>query len=1145
MSEIKSDDDSVLHSTDIMSPNEGPHYTNNAVKEEGRIKKKRNRPSLVCFPCRKKKIKCDKGKPCQMCVKNQIADQCEYDERLLAKQEGKRNKKNGDSRASKRRKVLASSEEPVREASVTSPEVVSNEKVARNNGTYSPNSSSDVCVIMKKSELEELQSRLKQYESSMSPPANSRKKTKAGLSSKLKNEDKDKNIVYNRSINSFQGIIFTTHEESRPGYVPLTDVSTGEIELYDSEQSMTKEIHLDDICKRDKFLAGINPYDNPNDVIPLYSQIYSSNDGSKTRNLYPLSWSYSVRNSASLKALRTFAAKQKHKDKGVKAGITYDPLKRLIEPVDERIKSTLKFDESSVSRFEARTKDTEDDKLARERTKSISITPNPVNLSTLALELSVLGGPRDHELTLIEQIQSVMPTRRVIWLHVSRFMYLLYPFFPYLIEDEFRRLIEKIIGKESYDDIKPAVKIAHRGDFAQIGILCVILRLSYLSLFHNRGFHNEKILAKTDLSPSEAEKKYLLLNQIEIGAAEVAQACFRHLERLGRVSIPMLQCGVFLRIYKIYAPEEGDGLEGGNGQIQNSILVSMSYMLGLNREPDKTPDFKDDKMKNLYRKIWYFTVSTEYNSAILYGTPVSIRRESYDTKKPFFTWQNSNSRNKETDQTTIFAFMSTIIGGPIQHVLSMYSNVNGNMKVEELTTHLNFIEQGARKLLGKLDDYLYSLEESDSRYHTNKISKAASLLKLYSFLMLNYCFLFNFYEKSNNTLSYYYLKKMLTLAMGEIIVSGFALITKSQEIFGEGADLFINPIIIQVLTRVSDICIVGIIRTNFSLYKARTGKDKRSGIEYKQFTATLNRFITLMEKCCRICLTGISILSKRYFFAWEVVRSQNYYLKLVTSSAFYKEINIDGLDFAQPTAEWMSEVVDFVEDSLEKFEQSAEKYCKEVGIESLFKKTEPKEQQKPCNNESSSNVLSDLNLTNRGHETVMNTPASVDSTGLYFTGFEDLRFDNSEEIDSVWLQMLSSKTNNQNTGILQYDSLFQQQPSIVNNNCMEGLGYDNTAYGRAGVAQTQYANPYYTNAQAPQLTPNMQGQPATATTQDQPATATFEGQPAAVNPQGQPFTDNIQYQSQGNTSQNPPPQPNLFNYSEMFDDLPLDKLFNQ
>jgi len=1109
------------------SPDDGSNETHK-TPGGSHTAKKRNRPSLVCFPCRKKKIKCDKGKPCLMCVKNNIVEHCEYDQRLLAKKEGKGKKPKSEARAAKRRKT------PALDVSIetTEPPLESayREKEPKSNEASLPVSSNDVCVIMKKSDLEELQSKLKQYESMITLPVSSRKK----LGMVTPKHKKDDNIVYNRSISSYRGVIFTKHEETRPGYVPLTDVLSDQNDVYDLEESVTNEIRLDQVCKREQYLAGINPYNDPNDVIPLYSQVYSSNDGSKTRSLYPLSWSYSVRNSASLKALKAFAAKQKDKNRlsGINVGITYDPIKRLMEPVDERIKSTLNYDESSVSRFEAKTKDSEDDKLIRKRSKSTSLTSIPVNMSTLALELSVLGGPRDHEMTLIEQIQAVIPTKRVIWLHINRFMYLLYPFFPYVIEDDFRNSIAKIVGKESYEETKPEVQILHRVDFAEIGILFIMLRLSYLSLFHNRGFHNERLLAKTDLTPEEAEKKFLLMNQIEIGAAEIAQACFRHLERMGRVSIGMLQCGVFLRLYRIYAPEEGDGLEGGYGQIQNSCLVSMSYMLGLNREPDKTPDFKDDKVKNLYRKIWYFVILSEYNSAILFGSPVLVKKESYDTKKPFFTWKNSNLRHKETDQTSIFAFMSTMIGGPIQRVISLYSNVQGNVKVMELATHLNTIEVGMRKLLGKLEDYLYTLEELDTRYHTNKISKVSSLLKVYSFLMLNYCFLFNYYEKVNNPLSYYYLKKMLTLAMGEVLVSGFALITKSQEIFGEGADLFINPIIIQVLTRISDICIIGIVRSNFSLYKARADMKKGAQLtaEHKKFTASLNRFITLMEKSCRICLIGISILSKRYFFAWEVVRTQNYYLKLVTSSAFYKEINIDGLDFAQPTAERMVEVVDYVEASLEKLGKIVDKYCQEVGIDSAFKRTDAEYQNDPKEQspyESRAPFPAETNTRSQEHVSQsLDTPTSVDSTGLYFSGFEDLRFDNSEQIDSIWLQMLSLKTSNQNTGILLYNTLLQEQPSLLNNTGIDDFGRDNVSYNNIGAPQIQYSNPCYASPQVPQ-----------------PDTG-IRTNSVSSNVQGQAYTTDMP-DATGQLQQPQVSGSNLFNYSEMFDDLPLDKLFNR
>ena len=47
------------------------------------------------------------------------------------------------------------------------------------------------------------------------------------------------------------------------------------------------------------------------------------------------------------------------------------------------------------------------------------------------------------------------------------------------------------------------------------------------------------------------------------------------------------------------------------------------------------------------------------------------------------------------------------------------------------------------------------------------------------------------------------------------------------------------------------------------------------------------------------------------------------------------------------------------------------------------------------------------------------TPNSMDSnnnSGVYSTEFEDLKFVNSAEIDSIWLQMMNLKSHNQNDG---------------------------------------------------------------------------------------------------------------------------------
>ena len=114
--------------------------------------KKRNRATLVCLPCRKKKVKCDKGKPCSNCNKSQ-PDKCIYDERILE--------------SKKRKKPSMTKPEPNgtnnSDATSSIPNVTSQDKEQQQQQQLAKER--DVCVLIQKSELQELQAKLKQYES--------------------------------------------------------------------------------------------------------------------------------------------------------------------------------------------------------------------------------------------------------------------------------------------------------------------------------------------------------------------------------------------------------------------------------------------------------------------------------------------------------------------------------------------------------------------------------------------------------------------------------------------------------------------------------------------------------------------------------------------------------------------------------------------------------------------------------------------------------------------------------------------------------------------------------------------------------------------------------------------------------------------
>lgn len=59
----------------------------------------------------------------------------------------------------------------------------------------------------------------------------------------------------------------------------------------------------------------------------------------------------------------------------------------------------------------------------------------------------------------------------------------------------------------------------------------------------------------------------------------------------------------------MFAPEEFDGIDGGNSQLFNSMLIQMAYLLGLNRELGNFRNvFIDEKANNLGRKIWHYLI---------------------------------------------------------------------------------------------------------------------------------------------------------------------------------------------------------------------------------------------------------------------------------------------------------------------------------------------------------------------------------------------------------------------------------------------------------------------------------------------------------------------------------------------------------
>ncbi|KAI0320609.1 hypothetical protein OF83DRAFT_528021 [Amylostereum chailletii] len=61
-------------------PPEDSDFAHSSDLAFGKLKVKRNRLVLSCQPCHKRKQQCDRGHPCQRCVKRGTTSTCVYDQ---------------------------------------------------------------------------------------------------------------------------------------------------------------------------------------------------------------------------------------------------------------------------------------------------------------------------------------------------------------------------------------------------------------------------------------------------------------------------------------------------------------------------------------------------------------------------------------------------------------------------------------------------------------------------------------------------------------------------------------------------------------------------------------------------------------------------------------------------------------------------------------------------------------------------------------------------------------------------------------------------------------------------------------------------------------------------------------------------------
>lgn len=219
--------------------------------------------------------------------------------------------------------------------------------------------------------------------------------------------------------------------------------------------------------------------------------------------------------------------------------------------------------------------------------------------------------------TILSHVQSLLPTLGVIKLYLNRFYQFIYPYFPFVDKKVLNERIFTILRAQD-DESAVSIVIDDKFDMLSLAQLLIILRMVHIA------------------QPSCTKDVVLKQNPISaelIGSAVTIISLFK-ITRKTKLSV--IQTLILLRLYLLYAPEDGDGSELTQSQTLFAMIVQSAYAIGLNRDASNHPQMDFDKdLSNLWRRVWYGILDIDRVISTLAGHICCIQNlHSYNVEFP-------------------------------------------------------------------------------------------------------------------------------------------------------------------------------------------------------------------------------------------------------------------------------------------------------------------------------------------------------------------------------------------------------------------------------------------------------------------------------------------------------------------------------
>ncbi|KAK6204450.1 uncharacterized protein RJT21DRAFT_111024 [Scheffersomyces amazonensis] len=539
-----------------------------------------------------------------------------------------------------------------------------------------------------------------------------------------------------------------------------------------------------------------------------------------------------------------------------------------------------------------------DDDVSCPSEKLVEGTKFDANYTALLKNSIKVSQPQNAtEGNLIARIVAVLPSHKNLMGLIEQYFEYVYPILAFVDEREFRSEIKRLLKVDPDNDKIIDINIKdYCHDLSVVGILLVVLRLSFISLLRNSHEYNTQALKQNELFETPINFEHVALAQ-----ETLLILMFDHKYE----EFIFLQFLLFFRFYVRIAPEDGFRKDPIN---YNKALLDMAVRLQLNFDPDVV-NFSTltKREKTLRRKVWQSILLADIHNSLVFGNEPATKNVFYNTKSPTInSEEESNLINYSLEGVIFNDIVSRMIqfNEAMKQISNFITNSHSNKcQLIQLIERLNQFEINVSDYFNDLFSYLVSgyKAESNGVYNFRRVHQIKIYLSVINFIITVYYYIYLYYEELNVNISFFYLKKTI-IYLNELIPYYKKLAFNSTL----QCDFLYNATLQAVIHKSSQILLSLVIKF------------------YEQ-----DELKTKLLKNYHILIEILDNLSTRYFYSWKITKSHRYFFTIFRGENFVDFYNEKAAEYDNIRHNYndyqIQELMGIIDYSLKRLENQAAK----------------------------------------------------------------------------------------------------------------------------------------------------------------------------------------------------------------------------